>query len=471
MSSDLNVAYRDAHVTVYHGDCLDILPSLPAGSVHAVITDPPYGLGFMGKEWDSGKSFVQRKPATRNTFDHVGGHHHPVNNADTVRTRRVEGRAYSAWCEQWASACLRVLAPGGYLLAFGGTRTWHHPATAIENAGFEIRDTIGWLYGSGFPKSLNVSRAIDKAAGAERPVVHRGDPVKRMIPGADQNRTGSWIKNNGRVYVPTDTAPATEDARRWEGWGTGLKPAFEPIIVARKPLTGTVATTVLEHGTGALNIDACRVPACQRPARIDHHEDTPGKCTYGAHGPGGGSHAAGFTDQGRWPPNIVLSHHDTCTDHCIPGCPVLALDEDSGLLRSGANPGRRHTPVFRDCYGQFDGRRDCTPIRGADAGGASRFFPAFRWQAKANSHERPRVDGISHPTVKPVDLIRWLTRLVTPPGGTIVDPFLGSGTTAEAARAEGFHCIGIERDPQYLPLVIARLRRNHPAASASSEAA
>lgn len=375
-------AFRDAAATVYHGDCFDLLPLLPDSSVQAVVTDPPYGLGFMGKDWDRIGSAQQ-------------GRH----------SSRVTGRVFGAWCEQWARECLRLLPPGGHVVAFGGTRMWHRLAAALEDAGFEIRDSIAWLYGSGFPKSLNMAKT----------------------------RSGS--------------------GRSWRGWGTGLKPAFEPIIIARKPLAGTVAATVGRFGTGALHIDACRVPA----KAIGHRHDTLGKATYGMHGPGGGSHAAGQTDQGRWPPNVVLAHSPACRESCTDDCPVAALDAQSGVLRSGANPTHRQADIFRDCYGQFAGSAVCRPMRGADSGGAARFFPAFRWQAKAPRTERPRVDGRAHPTVKPLELVRWLVRLVTPTGGVVLDPFLGSGTTAEAARMEGFRCIGIEREADYLPLVRARL--------------
>jgi site-specific DNA-methyltransferase (adenine-specific) len=453
----MTLFYRDERVSVYHGDCLDILPTLPAGSVHAVITDPPYGLEFMGKDWDSFGRTREYRPRSgygnSGILPHYGRGGHP---ADVDRFHRRAHRAFGDWCLTWAEQCLRVLPPGGHLLAFGGSRTWHRLACALEDAGFEIRDTIAWLYGSGFPKSLNVSHAIDKATGVA-PTVIGPPPYTRGRARQSYNAT----RRVSYDYPPGPiTAPTTAQARRWHGWGTGLKRAFEPFIVARKPLSGTVAATVVEHGTRALNIDGCRVPAQQRPARVGHHSDTPGKSTYGAHGPGGGSHAAGFTDQGRWPANVVLSHLDGCAERCVPGCPVAALDEQSGLLRSGANPHQRHAPIFRDCYGTFDGHTECVPARDADAGGASRFFPAFRWQAKASRSERPRVDGITHPTVKPLALVRWLACLVTPPGGVILDPFLGSGTTAEAARAEGFSCVGIERDATYLPLITARLSRD-----------
>ena len=442
--------WSDADVTLFLGDCVEVLAAMEPESVDAICTDPPYALGFMGKAWDSpGKSFVERKPEKRNTFDHVGGNHNPVDSADAARTRRVEAQRYGKWCEQWAAECLRVLKPGGHLLAFGGTRTYHRLACAIEDAGFEIRDSIHWIYGSGFPKSLDVSKAIDKAAGADREVAAVGSPVRRMIPGADQNRTGSWIKDNGREFVPTMTLAATNAAQQWSGWGTALKPAHEPIVVARKPLAGTVAQNVLTHGTGALNIDGCRVdcadktkfPAGYSKATGDAYaQDAYSKSWTAAEDLNPGS---------RWPPNILLGPEA-----------AAELDAQSGALTSGANPTRRGSDKFRDAYGEFAGQREAVAHRGADSGGASRFFPVFKYEAKANSAERPRGDdGTSHPTVKPIDLMAWLVRLVTPPGGLVLDCFAGSGTTAEACIVEGFRSVLIEKDPAYCDLIRKRLTK------------
>jgi hypothetical protein len=266
---------------------------------------------------------------------------------------------------------------------------------------------------------LDVCKAIDKAAGAERDVVATGAPVKPMIPGADQNRTGSSIKDNGREYVPIQTAAATAEAAQWQGWGTALKPAFEPIVVARKPLAGTVAHNVQAHGTGALNIDGCRVdPACDTDAI------------------------------GRWPANVALDN-----------AAASELDRQTGTLKSGANPTRRGSDKLRNVYGDFAGQPDCVGHRGADEGGASRFFPVFRYAAKAASSERPVANGVTHPTVKPLELMRWLVRLVTPPHGVVLDPFGGSGTTAEACIHEHMRCIAIEQEPDYLPLLVQRLRK------------
>lgn len=437
--------YQDDKVRLHHGDCLDVLATIPDASIDTVVTDPPYGLEFMGKGWDApwaesdvnadagfhggGISQTKGLPSftgstnpkclvckgtRRGRRDGTakvavclcadGGKFHNV--------RATEMRAFGAWCEQWVAECLRVLKPGGHLLAFGGTRTWHRLACAVEDAGFEIRDSIAWLYGSGFPKSLNL----------------------------------------------------TDEQGERTGWGTALKPAFEPIVVARKPLAGTVAANVLEHGTGALNIDATRIhtPGSEAKAytvkrmkpgatlektggnwRPEDGTDLPWEA---------GREYQGQTTAGRWPTNVVLDDAQ-----------AEELDRQSGKLSSGANPTRRGSDKFREAYGDFKGQEECTPARGADTGGASRFFPTFRYEAKAPASERPRVGGIAHPTVKPLDLMRWLVRLVTPPGGTVLEPFAGSGTTVEACIVERVQCIAIEREADYLPLILARInRRTNP---------
>jgi site-specific DNA-methyltransferase (adenine-specific) len=261
------------------------------------------------------------------------------------------------------------------MMAFGGSRMWHRLACGVEDAGFELRDSIAWLYGQGFPKSLDVSKEIDKAAGHWR---GRRGPVL-YTPGTMA----------GPTYVHAEKgAPVTTDAVRWRGWGTALKPSFEPVVVARKPLAGTTAANVLAYGTGALNVDGCRTPTQPADQRLIDRR--------------------GIDAAGRWPTNAVLDASQ-----------AEALDTQN-----------------------------------ADV---SRFFPTFRYQAKAPTGERPSVDGVVHPTVKPVELMRWLVRLVTPPGGIVLDPFGGSGTTGEAAAREGFRCVLVEREKTYLPLVVSRL--------------
>lgn len=412
---------------VRHGDCLEVLRDLPDNSVDSVVTDPPYGLsntkpsqvadvlaawvtgdteavpatkgGFMGKDWDS---FVP-PPAV--------------------------------WAE-----CLRVLKPGGHMAVFAGARTQDLMGLSIRLAGFEIRDTLGWIYGSGFPKSMDVGKAIDKAAGAEREVVG----VQRRF------NEPSGIVNIGqgeRVEIERKiTVPATSDAVKWDGWGTALKPAIEPIILARKPLVGTVAQNVLEHGVGGLNIDACRVGSGTGEPKPEYVAN--GKNQVFGAGMGGGAWA---NTSGRFPANVLLDEHA-----------AKEMDRQSGWQKDGTAVNRnRGDDEERSIYGGGWRRRGEDQTHGGE-GGASRFFPVFKYQAKAPKRERPvieREDGtkVQHPTVKPLALMEWLVTLTTPPGGLVLDPFAGTGTTLQAARNKGFHAIGIEQDPDYIQLINTRL--------------
>lgn len=393
-----------AEAVVYNGDCLEVLREFPDNSIDAIVTDPPYELGFMGKAWDG------------------------------------QGIAYNV--ELWKH-CLRVLKPGGHLLSFGGTRTWHRMACAIEDAGFELRDSIAWLYGSGFPKSLDVSKAIDKAAGATREVTGTALGARNGNgQNVDYGAFGSAA--DGRYDV---TAASTPDAVKWQGWGTALKPAHEPIVVARKPLIGTVAANVLAHGTGAINIDATRVGMTEKDLI-----NTTRNGEYGDTAPGD----VGFTKTtmrtpingaGRWPPNVLLDVEMS-----------VVLDVQSGTTTSGKSS---------TTHEAYEGDSTTGLLRGvstpdnqySDTGGASRFFPVFKYNSKAPGKERPRVDDVAHPTVKPLELMRWLVRLVTPPNGFVLDPFAGSGTTIEAALLEGFDAVAIEREPTYIPLIEERIAR------------
>ena len=445
--------YSDDSVVLVHGDCLDVLPTLPDESVHAVVTDPPYGIRFMGKSWD-GADIVTRTDLRQSQAampddgkaGENGGYRSPSTEAG--RYDLSANAAFGLWCEAWARECLRVLKPGGYLLSFGGSRTWHRLAAAVEDAGFEIRDSIAWLYGSGFPKSLDVSKAIDKAAGAEREKV---PATGGLHANANLNDDG-WAKIGQLSPVMDSTTPATPDAERWQGWGTALKPAFEPIVVARKPLVGTVAANVLEFGTGALNIDATRV-ATDDNLNGGAYAETGNRAQSSSLNPSG-MNVPGKTvgrefsqPSGRWPTNVLLD--DT---------QAAELDQQSGERKAGGNlNGTEPSRPAKDTYGEYNERREWESY--GDTGGASRFFPTFRYEAKAPSSERPRVDGTAHPTVKPLDLMRWLVRLVTPPGGTVLEPFAGSGTTAEACILEGFQCIAIEREADYLPLIVSRLSK------------
>ena len=389
--------------TLHHGDCLAVLKTLDDASVDAVVTDPPYLIDFMGKGWDSADG-IAGKP------------------------------------EVWAE-CLRVLKPGGHLLAFGATRTYHRMTCAIEDAGFEIRDSIHWMYSTGFPKSLDVSKAMDKAAGAEREIV--GESRTRLQLEDHDDTYGGW-KGKERTAgggVPI-TAPATDLAKQWQGWGTALKPAHEAVVVARKPLAGTVAANVQRYGTGALNIDASRVGTVSWK-----HPGSPAVRTT-AYGDFAGKDARTH-EGGRWPPNIVLSHTEDCAEStCDETCAVAELDRQSGTSSS-----TNHRRGVGMGFHGADGDRGA--VGHSDSGGASRFFPVFRYQAKASRSERGETNV--HPTVKPIALMEWLVALVTPPGGTVLDPFMGSGTTGVAAARKGFRFVGIEREDEYLAIARARI--------------
>src|ERR1035438_8373315 len=442
-------------ITIWEGDCIDVLANFVENSIDAIVTDPPYGLEFMGKEWDAPAKMIGSRKAfpnrTEGVFSQENGQAHSRGYAANDSTR------YQAWCEDWARECLRVLKPGGYLLAFGGTRTYHREACAIEDAGFEIRDSLHWIYGSGFPKSRDIGKAIDKEAGAEREVtgIHPWAHVR-----GDGSDTQTDVYDGGattRRGPMTITAPATTEAKEWEGWGTALKPAHEPIVVARKPLAAkhTVAANVLEYGTGAINVDGCRIGT---EARVNPPAgNKPGGASYQMSVTGMPQDAESRETEGRWPPNIILTHSPDCTDDdCADDCPVAEMNRQSGTLTSGAwnsvvNRARDNTAKGAESERPRDDRH-------ADTGGASRFFPCFRYNAKAPKKERPIVEGLpGHPTVKPVALMQWLVKLVTPPNGVVLDPFAGTGTTAEACLKEGLYCILIERDPDSIRRIDARL--------------
>lgn len=385
----LNPAYKSDRVTVYQGDCLDIMPHLEP--VDAVVTDPPYGLAFMGKKWD-----------------------YSVPGVDI-------------WRE-----CLRLLKPGGHLLSFAGTRTQHRMAVNIEDAGFEIRDMIAWVYASGFPKSLDVSKAIDKAAGAERQAIPN-PKAKQQTISVNTNAYGDYQANE--MIKPN---PVTDAAKQWQGWGTALKPAMEPITVARKPLSeGTVAANVLAHGTGALNIDGCRVGAGGGTKDTATGKGNKTNEVYGTYGARNTKLVEGM---GRWPANLL---HDG-SDEVVGTFPVTAPSKAG--VRNNHNQGHD---------GWSSGTIRSGPIYSGheDSGSAARFF----FSPKASKKDRGRDN--QHPTVKPVDLISYLVRLVTPPDGLVLDPFAGSGTTGESCIKMGNRCILIEREPKYIEIIKRRLEK------------
>lgn len=514
---------------VIEGDCVEQMRAMEEASVDAIVTDPlsPYGLEFMGKEWD------RLEVARANRGTQPNRKRPPGESGESAKFQLPapafdlsvsSQHAMQEWHQAWATEALRVLKPGGHLLAFGGTRTYHRLACAVEDAGFEIRDSVIWLYGSGFPKSLDVSKAIDRAAGAEREVVGRkADP--RYLSGATETsgapmgsidpRPNSVENYEAAGFV---TAPATPEAQRWQGWGTALKPAHEPIVVARKPLVGTVAQNVERFGTGALNIDGCRIEPTGDYGRTAARADgTTNKGEFFS-GDNGGIASGELEDYahfaGRWPANVVLSHLPECEialgqcsvcngegalednacygcdgsgsdtsehfDVCAPGCPVAELDR-----QSGERPGSHDQMASESANGWF-GQASYDGRGFGDTGGASRFF----YVAKASRAERnaglegfeegemraygnrgpgeyPGHDSPSgqqatvaknvHPTVKPVELMRWLCRLVTPPGGTVLDPFAGSGTTGIACVLEDFDFIGVEREAEYVEIARARI--------------
>ena len=548
-----------AGARVFLGDCRDVLKTLPDNSVDSVVTDPPYGLGFMGKEWDSfGKKGGISDEVRAKQQEKWGTKF--AASAKPAKPSDGEMLAFQLWCTEWATECLRVLKPGGHILAFGGSRTWHRLAVAVEDAGFELRDSIAWIYGSGFPKSLDVSKAIDKGQGqnqarqlqftawmrasgltaskardvlfeagliteksnqashyfaetmGSQPAIATAEMFRALRPYLPEvpeaierlvaERTGiEWIAykqrevigqttgvkspgfagdrysvNGGEpVEVPT-TLPATPEAKTWQGWGTALKPAFEPVVVGRKPLVGTVAENVLAWGVGGLNIDGSRIAG------------DPWKASFGT----GLAKDKFFTTgdrteiwkephtQGRWPANVIL-------DEVSAGL----LDEQSGVSvskKAERGAGKQETGV----YGEW-GTLDDTTRGHNDSGGASRFF----YVAKAS--KRDRNEGLEelekrefsdrkkqnhfaticgkhhtqrdvckcehvqmvtnfHPTVKPTQLMRYLIKLVTPAGGVVLDPFTGSGSTGKAALLDGYRFIGAELTEEYLPIIEGRLR-------------
>lgn len=375
------------------GDCRERLKDLPDCSVDSIVTDPPYELGFMGKSWDS------------------------------------TGVAYdvAVWAE-----CLRVLKHGGHLLAFGGSRTYHRLAVAIEDAGFQIRDQIMWVYGSGFPKSLNISKAIDKAAGAER--------QDRIV----EVRGKSGSHENPTRHVVDAGTPSTAEAKEWDGWGTALKPAHEPIVLARKPLDGTVANNVLTYGVGGLNIDGCRVAFASEDDKTEstaknQHEDfktapMTNNTTYGDYSM---VKPKNYNPSGRFPANFI---HDG-SDEVLQLFPSDKPDQSAARFFYCAKASKKDRNEGLD---GFEERK--LSDRGVD-----------NQRDKNSIVTRHTITKNHHPTVKPTDLMRYLCRLVTPPNGVILDPFTGSGSTGKAAVLEGFSFIGVEQSEEYIKIAQARI--------------
>ena len=367
------------------GSNLDVLPTLPDNSVDAIVTDPPYELGFMGKSWDA------------------------------------SGIAYNV--ELWRQ-CLRVLKPGGHLLAFSGSRTYHRMTCAIEDAGFEVRDQIMWVYGSGFPKSHNISKALDKDNGAEPTILGRNPNSRENSKQDDNLYEAGTVGKTAHI-----TAPTSDEAKQWDGWGTALKPAHEPICVARKPLDGTVVDNVRKWGVGGLNIDGCRVGTDGGTCR-DGKADNPNE--QGWQNMKG--HGVLKLNAGRWPANLI---HDGSQE-------VLELF-----------PGDADNSAARFFY--------CTKASKADRDDGCEAFeersrPTMGSGIGGQPDQQVKNNRNIHPTVKPTELMAYLCRLVTPPGGTILDPFTGSGSTGRGAVSQGFNFIGIELSPEYAAIAEARIK-------------
>jgi len=593
--------YSDERATVYHGDCIEVMRSLPDNSVDSVVTDPPYGLEFMGKDWDSPwkrSGDVVADPASVGGFQDGAGGNPYSRSRIRIGAGGEASYGFQLWVTDFATEALRVLKPGAHLLAFGGTRTWHRLAVGIEDAGFEIRDSIAWMYGSGFPKSLDVSKAISKhstiglcSCSVPEPVVklrHEKDIQRRNKAtfGNDDGQgtrgvggcegtashametpressdvsvnnscaeisavrnvregnaeTGKILQEIGEPFLlpqlfesvskekghgdveiwaglergARESSPARqglpelfndggqgagssslsalsvrgqkhdgqsdftlselspqsrsqeqqnpfsgqdnrEDSKglpnddyscaqcggvRKDIGGTALKPAHEPIVVARKPLIGTVAENVLTHGTGALNIDGSRIGTQEMFKTTSNGEVISGNDSMtGANY----KRIPNGTASGRWPANVILDESQ-----------AAELDRQSGVSSTKQPAGVvEDNREGSDSIGAFSGSYKRQGL--TDSGGASRFF----YVAKANKRERPRDGDTAHPTVKPLALMRYLCTLVTPPGGTILEPFAGSGTTVQAALMEGFNVIGIEMTDEYLPLIVERIER------------
>jgi DNA modification methylase len=459
---------------LYKGDNLENLKKLEDNSVDSVVTDPPYGLSFMNKKWDYDVPSVE------------------------------------FWREVY-----RVLKPGGHVLSFGGTRTYHRMVVNIEDAGFEIRDQIMWLYGSGFPKSHNIGKAVDKLEGNEREVV--GERSGAMN-NSDTSEAASFVKNG--VGFKTHFTE-TKGSSQYEGWGTSLKPANEPICLARKPLSEkSVALNVLKWGTGGINVDGCRVGT----EIIETNMKNTKGGLYNLGNEDRTNEVENTFNEGRFPANLILecicdevikgdkgevkktnrskSFGDTCYGelkdksvdgidnyndkgdiHTNPNCPCRLLDEQSGVSKSSCKSGVVEGKEAGQMYHRHEQpsnnyKKKIMVGDYSDKGGASRFF----YQAKVSKKERnmglddtfkegkvghgnlasmdERFDTKSkntHPTIKPIALMTYLCRLITPPNGVILDPFMGSGSTGIAARLEGFNFIGMEMEEDYIKIASARI--------------
>ena len=438
------------------GDNIEIMKTWPADCIDTIITDPPYGLGFMGKDWDTfAAKNIAIKTAKHKPIDH---------NLQTERSGSMHAGKYDhsrnaefqLWFTQWAAEVLRIAKPGAIMMVFGGARTYHRLTCAIEDAGWQIRDCLMWLYGSGFPKSLNISKAIDKAKGEKRGRI--------KIPEAATN-SPDYHKFSSEI---DDEIPITNLAKLWDGWGTALKPAYEPIVVAMKPLDGTFAANAEKHGVAGLNIDGGRIGVEKRFNRGAANKVGGNSLDMSKEGM---PEFKGQECQGRWPANVILDEES-----------ARLVDEQSGELKSGSAIGglHRRSPKQHNCYGTFEGKRNEGDVCFGYSGGASRFF----YCAKASKAERNagcetmesqktndgrQIDADNayqrgktlrhnhHPTVKPLILMEYLCKLTkTPTGGIVLDPFGGSGTTAIACINTERDYILIEKESEYIEIAERR---------------
>jgi len=397
-------------IKTYTADCIEVMKDMPDNSVDSIVTDPPYELGFMGKSWDA------------------------------------SGIAFNM--AVWQQA-LRVLKPGGHLLAFSGSRTYHRMAVAIEDAGFEIRDQIMWVYGTGFPKSMNIAKAIDKNAGAP---VKVGKAFK--VAGEYGGRNLRDSEPQGPDRDAMRHSAVTEQAKEWEGWGTALKPAHEPIVLARKPLIGTVAANVLAYGTGGLNIDANRIDFASKADKKEstgknQHADFETKplTNNNIYGDRSMVQPKNYNATGRWPTNFI---HDGSQE-------VLDLFPELSKFTGSASAARFFYCAKASKKDRNEGLdRFITKQATGGGGGVGDYLDDVNSASgKYGSEKAPQKNH--HPTVKPTELMRYLCRLITPPGGVVLDPFMGSGSTGKAAVYEGFSFIGVDQSEEYVKLANARI--------------
>jgi site-specific DNA-methyltransferase (adenine-specific) len=427
----MSESFLNDRVRLHCGDCLEVLAAMPENSLDAAVTDPPYHLVSIVKRFGSPTAKPVRVGDINATNDLKAAH---ARAAAGFMGKLWDGGDIAFDPDTWR-AVYRVLKPGAHLLAMGGTRTYHRLACAIEDAGFEIRDCIQWLYGSGFPKSHDVSKGIDRAAGAVRDATPTLEMQRKSDIGEISSNRRCAICGKARISAdpcicPRDSGPATDAARQWEGWGTALKPACELIVLARKPLSeGTFAANVLKWGTGAINVGACRIG-------VGKFVPGGGKSKRGNQG--GGIYGDGEAEQnaqphsnGRWPANVI---HDGSEEV------VAAFPDEAGSVVKFEQYSNHFAPINPNMVGWTG--KTVAPSSYGDSGSAARFF----YTAKADADDRI---GSKHPTIKPLDLMQYLVRLICPKAGTVLDLFAGTGTTGEAAWREGFSAVLIEREQEY----------------------